>query len=156
MIFTIVAGSASILSYFSSQPNNTNLQTRVDTQSNNHDGAFLPKSNQENQRSDELPTITSANSSRPLPPSTQSDPHSSPTPIPSHTQTVNLSSQKIETAQKMDTALDHINRARALLSRGQLDAALAECNKSLRLEPKNQTANDLKKSINALYKLQKQ
>lgn len=91
-------------------------------------------------------------------PSVLPSPNESPTlaSTPAPKQADNLSSPKKQLAQKPGTASDHINRARALLGREQLVAALAECNKALGLEPGNRTAIDLKNSINDLYKLQKQ
>jgi hypothetical protein len=76
-------------------------------------------------------------------------------PTPSPIQAVTPSSQRRQPGQKIETASDHIDRARALLGREQLDAALVECKRALRLEPNNQTAIDLKNSINNLNRLQK-
>lgn len=115
------------------------------------------------ERKDLIPSETNfappvSNPQVPPSPNESPTPKVAPTlaPTPSPTQAVNLSPQKRQSAQKTETASDHINRARALLGREQLDAALAECNRALRLEPKNQTAIELKNSIYDLYKLRKQ
>jgi len=93
-------------------------------------------------------------------PSSQRSPRESPTPTvaptlaptPLSTQAINSSSRKRQLAQNVE-ASDHINRARALLGREQLDAALVECNRAIALEPKNRTAIDLKNSIDNFKKL---
>lgn len=92
-----------------------------------------------------------------LPPLVSPSPNESPTvaPTPSPTPAVGLPSQK-QLTKKTETASDHINRARVLLGREQLDAALVECNKALRLDRNNRAAIDLRNSINELHKLQKQ
>jgi len=117
--------------------------------------ALIPKSPQESQRLSESVAITTPSSSEPAPHPLQTAPKSSPTLVPTPTQISNFSpSQKRPPAQRMESALDHVNRARTLLGRGPeyYSAALAECNSALRLEPKNQAAIELRNSIIELQK----
>lgn len=119
----------------------------------------LPNSNPDSLR---LPAPTpvvspsvSEPTARPIPTAT----NPSPTPTPEQTGAVNLSpSPKRQPAQKRESALAHINRARALLSRGPdyYSAARTECDRALQLDRNNQEAIALKNSIIALDKLHKQ
>jgi hypothetical protein len=121
--------------------------------------ALLPKAGEDSPKEPVPTPVVTPSVSEPTPHIIQPTPSSSPTPSPAQTRTVNLSpSPKRQPEPKKQSASEHINRARTLLSRGPdyYSAALAECDLALRLEPDNQNAIALKNSIRALDKLYKQ
>jgi|GEM_PF-6587048 len=136
-VFGFVAGTASILGLFGPLRGPVAEYKALPAAETNSDQSVPRPTSPRSPRESATPTV-------------------SPTlvPNPLSAQAINSSSRKRQLAQNAETALDHINRARALLGREQLDAALVECNKAIALEPKNQIAIDLKNSIENFKKLE--